>query len=192
MLNQAHVNNHAFIAGCDEVGRGCLFGDVYAAAVILPENHTIQGLADSKKLSARQRNHLSDLIQEQAIAFAIATASVVEIDSLNILQASLLAMKRAILSLKIAPTHVYVDGLYAPKIALPCTCVVGGDSIVPSISAAAIIAKVARDAAMQLLDADYPSYGLAQHKGYGTALHRAAIEHYGLTPLHRKSFKIKA
>ncbi len=176
------------IAGIDEAGRGCLAGPVFAAAVILPADHGLLGLNDSKQLSAAQRERLFRLIQQRALAFAIATASVEEIDRLNILQANLLAMRRALAALAIAPALCLVDGNIDPKLGVPTRCVVGGDALHAEIMAASILAKVARDAEMLRLDAAHPGYGFAQHKGYGTAQHLAALRALGPSAMHRMSF----
>lgn len=176
------------IAGVDEVGRGPLAGPVIAAAVILDPTRPIAGLADSKALSARRRENLDLEIRERAIAWALGRAEPAEIDALNILQASLLAMVRAIDALTTLPTEVLVDGNQTPKINLPARAIVGGDATVPAISAASIVAKVARDAEMLNLDAEYPEYGFRQHKGYPTAVHLAALQVHGACPLHRRSF----
>lgn len=176
------------IAGVDEVGRGPLAGPVIAAAVILDPARPIAGLADSKALSARRREGLDLRIREYAIAWALGRAEPAEIDALNILQASLLAMVRAIDALTILPTEVLVDGNQTPRINLPARAIVGGDATVPAISAASIVAKVARDAEMLNLDAEYPEYGFRQHKGYPTAAHLAALQAHGACPLHRRSF----
>lgn len=176
------------IAGIDEVGRGCLAGPVFAAAVILPAQHSLQGLADSKKLTAAQRERLVPQIQQQAIAWALGSASVAEIDTLNILQATLLAMRRAVAALPVAATACLVDGNQNPRISLPTQLVVGGDTQHAEIMAASILAKVARDAEMTRLDVEHPGYGLAQHKGYGTPQHLAALRERGASPTHRMSF----
>ena len=176
------------IAGVDEAGRGPLAGDVVAAAVILDPDHPIPGLGDSKKLSVKQREALFPLIKQQALAFSIASASVEEIDSLNILQASLLAMKRAVEGLSTYPELVYVDGNRCPQWQYHSEAIVKGDSRVAAIAAASILAKVSRDYAIQTLDSIYPGYGLAQHKGYPTKAHMDALKHLGPTPIHRKSF----
>jgi len=176
------------VAGVDEVGRGPFAGPVVAAAVILDPSQPIQGLADSKKLTEKKRKMLSEQIKQQALAYALGRAEVEEIDQLNILQASLLAMKRAIEALAIKPDQVMVDGLHLPKVHYPCQAIVGGDALIAEISAASIIAKVARDEEMVMLDKQFPGYGFAQHKGYGTAAHRAALVELGISPLHRLSF----
>lgn len=176
------------VAGVDEVGRGPLAGDVVAAAVILGENHGISGLADSKKISEKKRDQLFDIIKEKAISFCIARASVAEIDDINILHASLLAMKRAVEGLSNQPNYVYVDGNKLPKWTYSAEAVVKGDSLVEEISAASILAKVTRDREMAVLDAQYPGYGLAGHKGYPTKVHMDALKRLGPTEIHRKSF----
>jgi ribonuclease HII len=175
-------------AGTDEVGRGPLAGDVIAAAVILDGSKFIAGLNDSKKLSAKQREALAQEIKASALCFAIARASVVEIDRLNILQASLLAMDRAVTQLRVTPNFVFVDGNHLPSWRYPSQAVVKGDARVPAIAAASILAKVARDAEMVELDSAYPGYGLAQHKGYPTRQHLEALRQLGPSPIHRRSF----
>ncbi len=176
------------IAGVDEVGRGPLAGAVVAAAVILDPARPINGLTDSKKLTARVRERLSIEIQNNALAFAFGRAEVEEIDQLNILQASLLAMQRAVDALGITPEFVLVDGNYLPQLSIPARAIIGGDLLEPCISAASIIAKVARDAEMLLLDQQYPGYGWAGNKGYPTVAHRQALRDLGVTPWHRRSF----
>ena len=176
------------IAGVDEAGRGPLAGPVYAAAVILNPDKPIAGLADSKKLSPAKRERLYKIIQRDALSWAIAAASVEEIDAINILQASLLAMRRAVESLDTRPDKILVDGLYCPKVAMPARAIVKGDAKEPSISAASILAKVARDHEMLLIHAKYPQYGFDAHKGYGTALHLAALVSHGVSPAHRRSY----
>ncbi len=177
------------ICGADEAGRGPLAGPVYAAAVILDGKRPIAGLADSKKLSERKRDLLADEIRQHAAAWAIASATAAEIDEINILQASLLAMKRAIEALSLRPQEVLVDGLYCPQTGIPSRAVVKGDSKIAEISAASILAKTARDAAMLELHLAYPQYGFDAHKGYPTAVHLAAIRQHGIIPEHRKSFR---
>jgi len=174
--------------GVDEAGRGPLAGSVYAAAVILDVNKQIEGLADSKKLSEKKRDALAIKIKEHASAWAIASSSVEEIDEINILQASLLAMKRAIEALGVVPTEVLVDGLHCPKLSLPMRAIVQGDSKEASISAASILAKTARDADLYELDKLYPEYGFAKHKGYPTPLHMQMLEQHGVLSIHRKSY----
>ncbi|MDR2207710.1 MAG: ribonuclease HII [Azoarcus sp.] len=178
----------AKICGVDEAGRGPLCGPVVAAAVILDPARPIEGLADSKKLTARARERLAVLIRQQALAWSVAEATVEEIDRLNILQASLLAMQRAISALSITPDEVWVDGNRCPDISLPVRAIVGGDALEPAISAASILAKTARDAQMIELDRLYPQYGLAQHKGYPTSAHLDAIHRHGVADFYRKSF----
>jgi len=176
------------IAGVDEAGRGPLAGPVVAAAVILDPQRPIAGLDDSKKLSEKKRDALEPLILERALAFGIGRADADEIDAINILQATLLAMRRAVAALQIRPAAVVVDGNRTTEFGLPVEAVVGGDARVPAISAASILAKVSRDREMVALDQLYPGYGFAQHKGYGTAAHMAALKRLGPTPWHRKSF----
>ncbi|ESP90507.1 MULTISPECIES: ribonuclease HII [Pseudoalteromonas] len=179
--------NH--IAGVDEVGRGPLVGDVVTAAVILDPSKPIEGLTDSKKLSEKKRNALAEEIKEKALCYCIARATVEEIDELNILHATMLAMKRAVEGLKIPAEFVFVDGNRLPDISVPAQAVVKGDSLVAEISAASILAKVTRDNEMIELDAQYPEFGFAGHKGYPTKAHFAALAEHGVTPHHRKSFK---
>lgn len=176
------------IAGVDEVGRGPLAGPVVAAAVILDPSCPIEGLADSKKLTEKRREAMELIIKESALAWSLGRAEVEEIDRLNILQASLLAMRRAVESLKISPSHALVDGNRCPDLACSVEAIVGGDSSEPVISAASIIAKVARDREMMELDIKYPGYGLAKHKGYPTKAHIAALQQLGVTDIHRRSF----
>ena len=177
------------VAGVDEVGRGSLMGPVYAAAVILHENHPIVGLADSKKLSPKQRQILYAQICSQALCYSVAQASVEEIDRFNILQATLLAMQRAVMGLRLKPNLVLVDGNCAPQLNFKVQTIVRGDESVAAISAASIVAKVERDLWCTELDAQYPGYGFAQHKGYGTAMHLQQLSARGVTPWHRRSFK---
>lgn len=177
------------ICGVDEAGRGPLAGPVSAAAVILDPARPIAGLADSKKLSERQRDLLAPIIRERALAWAVSYAEVEEIDTLNILQATLLAMRRAVLALPIQPQHVLVDGLYCPQTGIPSEAIVKGDSKVEAISAASILAKTARDELMLNLHARYPQYGFDGHKGYPTAAHVAALREHGVSEVHRRSFK---
>ncbi|WOE32595.1 MULTISPECIES: ribonuclease HII [unclassified Acinetobacter] len=177
------------IAGTDEAGRGPLVGSVVAAAVILDVNHPIEGLNDSKKLTEKKREKLFIEIKEKALAWAIAECSAAEIDQYNILQASLLAMRRAVEKLNIQPEHVLVDGNKIPQgLLMSCEAIVGGDALHAEISAASILAKVTRDHQMYALDEKYPQYGFAQHKGYPTKAHFAAIEKYGIIAEHRRSF----
>ncbi|MCR4346619.1 MAG: ribonuclease HII [Sulfuricaulis sp.] len=177
-----------FVAGVDEVGRGPLAGPVVAAAVILDIARPIDGLADSKTLSARRREELSALIKTHSLCWALGRAEVEEIDRLNILQASLLAMQRAVMALAIQPELVLVDGNQAPKLVYPVTTIIRGDATEPSISAASILAKVVRDAEMCDLDELYPGYGFSLHKGYPTRAHIDALQKQGVSPVHRRSF----
>ncbi len=180
------------LCGIDEAGRGPLAGAVYAAAVILDPERPIAGLADSKKLSEAKRDALAVEIKAHALAWGIASVSAQEIDEINILQASLLAMQRAyqamVAQYGVHATLIQVDGNRSPKFELPCEAIVKGDSKVAEISAASILAKTARDASLLVLDAQYPQYGFAQHKGYPTALHLARLAQYGITPEHRRSY----
>ncbi len=175
-------------AGVDEVGRGPLAGDVVTAAVILDPERPIAGLDDSKKLTEKKRLLLADEIRGKALSFSIARASIQEIDSLNILQASLLAMKRAVESLSVQPLYVLVDGNRLPKWSYPASAEVKGDSRHACIAAASILAKVTRDAEMDALAIDYPQYGFAKHKGYPTRDHLQALRDHGVTPFHRQSY----
>lgn len=177
------------VAGVDEAGRGPLAGPVVAAAVILDDLNPIKGLADSKKLSASRREKLFDEIRAKALCFSIALASVEEIDQLNILQATMLAMRRAVNGLRLKPNMVLVDGNRLPIIDIRAEAIVKGDSLVPAISAASILAKVHRDRWCAEVDLVYPQYGFAGHKGYGTAVHLAALKSYGACPEHRKTFR---
>lgn len=176
------------VAGVDEVGRGPLAGDVVAAAVILDHNKPIDGLADSKKLSEKKREWLFEEIRQKALAFCVARASVDEIDRLNILHASLLAMKRAVEGLHIEPHHVLVDGNRLPQWHYSSEAVVQGDASVAAISAASILAKVTRDREMCALDNLYPGYGFAAHKGYPTKVHLDALQLMGPSPIHRRGY----
>jgi len=176
------------LAGVDEVGRGPLAGDVVAAAVILDPRQPIEGLRDSKKLSASRRELLAKVIRERALAWSIARASVAEIDEINILQASLLAMHRAVQSLNPEPEYVLVDGNRMPLWDYASKAVIRGDDRVPAIAAASILAKVQRDSELIALDTVYPGYGFASHKGYPTAAHLQALQTLGVTPVHRRSF----
>ena len=176
------------LAGVDEVGRGPLAGDVVAAAVMLDPHRPIEGLRDSKKLSASRREELAQLIRERALAWSIASASVDEIDELNILQASLLAMQRAVQALDPQPEYVLVDGNRLPRWHYASQSVVRGDDRVPAIAAASILAKVHRDSALIALEIQYPGYGFASHKGYPTPEHLQALQTLGVTPMHRRSF----
>ncbi|MDP3815183.1 ribonuclease HII [Pseudomonas sp.] len=176
------------VAGVDEVGRGPLCGAVVTAAVILDPSRPIIGLNDSKKLSEARRERLFDEICEKALAWCIARAEVEEIDRLNILHATMLAMQRAVEGLSVTPRLALIDGNRCPKLQVPSTAIVKGDSQVPAIAAASILAKVSRDREMQLLDGQYPGYGIAGHKGYPTPVHLEALRRLGPTPIHRRSF----
>lgn len=181
---------HRLIAGVDEVGRGPLVGAVVTAAVILPEQYDIPGLDDSKKLTEKKRELLYDVIIEQALSWSLGRAEVEEIDQLNILHATMLAMQRAVEGLSVKPDHAQIDGNRCPNIEHVCTAeaIVKGDGLIPAISAASVIAKVTRDREMLALDAQYPEYGFAKHKGYPTKQHFAALEAHGVLAEHRKSF----
>ena len=184
------MNDIKTAAGVDEAGRGPLAGEVYAAAVILSPDDPIDGLRDSKKLSPKRRSDLSIQIKQRSLAWSISFASVEEIDKLNILNATLLAMERAIANLNILPEIALVDGNKAPSLKeTEVFTIIKGDQKEPCISAASIIAKVARDERLMVLDHIYPNWGFKRHKGYGTKIHIEAIKKYGITPLHRKSFE---
>ena len=176
------------VAGVDEAGRGPLAGPVFAAAVMLDDLLPIKGLADSKKLTPKKREHLYEIIKAQALCFCVATASVEEIDQLNILQATLLAMQRAVKGLRLKPSKVLVDGNRLPVLDIRAEAIVKGDSTVPSISAASILAKVERDRWCVEVDAQFPNYGFLTHKGYGTQMHLRALQEHGPCVLHRRSF----
>lgn len=182
------IGQDRLVAGVDEVGRGPLFGPVVAAAVILDPSNPIDGLTDSKVLSEKQRDKFEIIIKEKALAWSLGRAEVEEIDSINILQASLLAMQRALEALSVTPDHVLVDGNRLPVIQCSGEAIVKGDLTVPVISAASIIAKVARDREMISMDETYPGYGLAKHKGYPTKAHMKALTELGVTVHHRRSF----
>ena len=179
----------SLLCGVDEAGRGPLVGSVFAAAVVLDPGRPIAGLADSKQLAEGVRTHLARQIRSRSLAWAIASASVDEIDSINILQASLLAMRRAVEALGMEPGEVCVDGLHTPQVPFKCRAIVDGDALVDAISAASILAKTARDAEMTLLDRRFPEYGFANHKGYGTPEHLAALKVFGPCAIHRRSFE---
>lgn len=176
------------ICGVDEAGRGPLAGPVFAAAVILDPTRPIEGLRDSKKLTEARRDELAPLIKANALAWAIAEASEAEIDKLNILQASLLAMKRAVEALSTIPTLALIDGNHCPKMMIRSIAIIGGDDKHIEISAASILAKTARDAALVVLHQTYPQYAFDQHKGYPTALHLARLQEHGVSPVHRRSY----
>ena len=186
--NQLHEEGYATVCGVDEAGRGPLCGPVFAAACILPDGLVLEGLNDSKKLTPKKRDKLFDLICENAIAYCIASASVEEIDELNILEADLLAMRRAIDGLSVKADFALIDGNIARGFQIPARAIIGGDAKSPSIAAASILAKVARDRDCIKLDAQYPQYGIAKHKGYGTKQHMDALRTYGPSPIHRKQF----
>lgn len=176
-------------AGVDEAGRGPLIGSVFAAAVILPPDFDLPYLTDSKKLSEKRRDALAIQIREQALAYAVASANVAEIAQLNILHATMLAMRRAVTALPRLPTQIFIDGNRIPDhLPAPAQAIIGGDAQIPAISAASILAKTARDAEMYALHAQYPHYGFDRHKGYGTQAHLAAIAQYGILPQHRRDF----
>lgn len=190
VLEQAPLNFDVpgLMAGVDEAGRGPLAGPVVAAAVILDDLHPIAGLNDSKKLTAKRREKLFDEIKAKALCFSIAQATVQEIDEINILQATLLAMKRAVEGLRLKPMKVLVDGNRLPAIDIRAEAIVQGDALVPAISAASILAKVHRDQLCEQMHAQYPQYGFDQHKGYGTAVHLAALQAHGPAECHRLTF----
>lgn len=180
--------SYPIICGVDEAGRGPLAGDVYAAAVVLSDGLLIDYLNDSKKISEKRREELYDIIKEKADAYYVATASVHEIDSMNILKAAMLAMKRAVEGLDIVPDLALVDGNKLPDLSCEARCVIKGDANSASIAAASVLAKVSRDRYMKKLAADYPQYAFEQHKGYGTKLHYEMIEKYGISDIHRRTF----
>lgn len=181
--------NNTLMAGVDEAGRGPLAGPVVAAAVILNPNQPIPGLKDSKLLSEKQREALAQQIKAKALSYCIAEASVAEIDALNILRATLLAMQRAVEGLTIKPSQVMVDGNQLPKLAIPAQAIIQGDQLIEAISAASILAKVARDAIMFNYHQQYPDFSFHSHKGYGTKQHLAELLQFGCLPIHRQSFK---
>ncbi len=182
-----HRQGYVRVAGLDEAGRGCLFGPVYAAAVILPPDRRIAGLADSKTLSAEQRESLATEIRAAAVAWAVAWATAEEIDRVNIREASRLAMARAAAALDPAPDYLLIDALTV-DLPLPQQALIKGDARVEAIAAASILAKTARDACLRELDIEFPGYGFAKHKGYGTGEHLAALDRLGVTAQHRRSF----
>jgi ribonuclease HII len=176
------------VAGVDEAGRGPLAGPVFAAAVILHPHYPITGLDDSKKLSEKKRQQLFEKIRQQALSWSVARATVTEIDTINILQATFLAMQRAVAQLKVSPKLVLVDGNRSPTFSCPSQAIIKGDQLEPAISAASIVAKVLRDRLMMLLDKKYPRYKLHQHKGYPTKQHIQLLQEHGPSRIHRKSF----
>ena len=186
--NALHEEGYQIVCGVDEAGRGPLCGPVFAAACILPDGYLPEGLNDSKKLTPKKREKLFDEIRANAISYCIASASVEEIDSLNILEADLLAMRRAIDGLSQKPDIALIDGNIARDFQIPAKAIIGGDAKSPSIAAASILAKVARDRDCMELDQLYPQYGIAKHKGYGTKQHMDALRTYGPSPIHRKQF----
>jgi len=186
--NEIYAEGYKFVCGVDEAGRGPLAGPVYAAAVILPQNAELKGLNDSKKLSEKRREQLFDEICETALSFAVATASVEEIEKLNILEATFLAMNRAIASLDISPELALIDGNRNKGIEVESRCIIGGDGKCADIAAASILAKVSRDRYMTELSLKYPQYGFEKHKGYGTKQHYEALREYGPSAVHRMSF----
>jgi len=188
--DSVHFNtNQQLIAGVDEVGRGPLAGPVVAAAVILDPENRIEGLMDSKKLTEKKRALLAVEIKQKSLSWSLGRSDVNEIDQINILQASLVAMSRAVAGLSVEPQQVLVDGNKCPTVPYPVEAIIKGDSLIEAISAASIIAKVARDTEMIELDSQYPGYGLAKHKGYPTAMHRQALLDLGVTEIHRRSYK---
>lgn len=187
-FDKEYRGKYGVICGIDEAGRGPLAGAVYTAAVVLPEDAFIDGLNDSKKLSEKKREALFEEIKATAVSYCIATASAAEIDGLNILGATMLAMKRAFDGLSVKPDYALIDGNRMPELGITAETVVKGDFRSASIAAASILAKVSRDRYMKELDEKYPEYKFAQHKGYGTALHYEMIKQYGFCPEHRRSF----
>jgi ribonuclease HII len=188
MPRRSPTSPPSLLCGVDEAGRGPLAGAVFAAAVILDPSRPVKGLADSKLLDPGRRERLAEAIRRDALAWAVATATVAEIDEMNILQASLAAMARAIEALAVDPAEVVVDGLHVPRTRWPSRAIVKGDRLVPAISAASILAKTARDREMELLDGRFPGYGFAKHKGYPTPEHLAALRERGPCEIHRRSF----
>jgi len=186
---KAYAQGYRLVAGVDEAGRGPLAGPVVAAAAILDPESDVVGIDDSKKLTPKKRDKLFDILQTEAVALGVGIASPTEIDDINILQASLLAMKRAVEDMAIQPDFLLIDGLFKIPSALPQEAITKGDSRSASIAAASIIAKVTRDRLMQTYDSTYPEYGFAGHKGYPTKAHKAAIRQHGGCPIHRRSFK---
>ncbi len=185
---ELHSKGFTYVCGVDEAGRGPLCGPVFAAACILPDGLVIEGLNDSKKLTEKKREKLFDIIRSEAVAYSIASASVEEIDELNILEADLLAMRRAIDGLAVNADFALIDGNVARDFNIPAEAIVKGDAKSMSIAAASVLAKVARDRICIELDREYPQYGIAQHKGYGTKTHMDALRQHGPSPIHRKKF----
>lgn len=186
--NEAYKNGYRCICGVDEAGRGPLAGSVFAAAVILPKDVIIEGVNDSKKLTEKKRTELFEVIKEKSLAYSIVSASEKEIDEINILNATFLAMQRAIEGLKIKPDFALIDGNRLPKLKIDAQCVIKGDSLSESIAAASILAKVERDNFMIKMSKIYPEYFFEKHKGYGTKLHIEMLKKHGSSPIHRKSF----
>ena len=186
--NEAYEQGYAVVCGTDEAGRGPLAGCVYAAAVILPQGLVIDGLNDSKKLTEKKSEKLFDIIKEEAVSYGIAYATPAEIDELNILEADLLAMRRAIDGLSVKADFAIIDGNIARDFQIPAQAVIKGDAVSMSIAAASILAKVARDRICDDLDREYPEYGITKHKGYGTKAHMDALRQHGPSPIHRKKF----
>ncbi len=186
--NELRKKGYQNICGVDEAGRGPLAGEVCAVAVILKPNEIIEGVNDSKKLSEKKREKLFDIIKEKAVAYSIAYASVEEIEELNILQATMLAMKRAVENLSVKPDYVIIDGNKTPELSIPCQAIVKGDAKSMSIASASILAKVSRDRKLKEYALQYPQYGFEKHKGYGTKAHVQALKQYGACKIHRKSF----
>ncbi len=186
--NELRKKGYKIICGVDEAGRGPLAGDLYAAACILPDNIEIEGLNDSKKISEKKREQIYPIIKEQALSYCVATATVEEIDSLNILNATFLAMRRAVEGLKIKPDFALIDGNRIKDMPLLCETVIGGDGKSASIAAASILAKVERDRYMKKIAEKYPQYFFEKHKGYGTKLHYEMLDKYGISDIHRKTF----
>ena len=186
--NELRKKGYKIICGVDEAGRGPLAGDLYAAACILPDNIEIEGLNDSKKISEKKREQIYPIIKEQALSYCVATATVEEIDSLNILNATFLAMRRAVEGLKIKPDFALIDGNRIKDMPLLCETVIGGDGKSASIAAASILAKVERDRYMKEIAEKYPQYFFEKHKGYGTKLHYEMLDKYGVSDIHRKTF----
>ena len=185
---ELHGEGFTFVCGVDEAGRGPLCGPVFAAACILPDGLYIEGLNDSKKLTEKKREKLFDIIKKEAVAYSIASADVEEINEMNILEADLLAMRRAIDGLGVKADFAIIDGNIARDFQIPARAVVKGDSKSMSIAAASVLAKVARDRLCLELDREFPQYGIAKHKGYGTKEHKEALRKYGPSPIHRKKF----
>ena len=186
--NECINNGYNLVCGVDEAGRGPLAGPVFAASVIFPVNTIIEGINDSKKISEKKRERLFETIKQKALAYSIAYATEEEIDEINILNATFLAMSRAVEGLKVKPDIALIDGNKSPELNIPTICIIKGDAKSQSIAAASILAKVSRDRLMKELSLKYPEYQFEKHKGYGTALHRELIKKYGCCPIHRKTF----